>query len=135
MGDSSILQVKRSQYKPVLPDCLRDLGQVILKPVSANPPLEELKKRFPKTYGQSAYRLEQGYGGRKGPLKIGAVFSGGQAAGGHNVLAALLDAIKGFDSQSLLVGFLEGPDGIVKNRWIEISETKSPLTAIMEGSI
>jgi pyrophosphate--fructose-6-phosphate 1-phosphotransferase len=68
--------------------------------------------------------LEQGYGGKKGPLKIGVVFSGGQAAGGHNVIAALYDTSQGFGPQSQILGFLDGPDGIVKNRWIEISEKK-----------
>ena len=44
-----------------------------------------------------------------GPLRVGCVLSGGQAAGGHNVISGLYDTIKKLHSDSKLYGFLEGP--------------------------
>ena len=64
------------------------------------------------------YRLKKGKG-KKGVLKIGVFFSGGQASGGHNVIAGL------FDAGATLIGFLNGPDGLIKNKFIEVKEIDS----------
>ena len=50
------------------------------------------------------------------------VLSGGQAPGGHNVITGLLDALKKMNSGSRLFGFLDGPGGIIKNQFIELTE-------------
>jgi len=55
-------------------------------------------------------------------IKVAVVFSGGQAPGGHNVVAGLFDALKLLNSESSLIGFLQGPEGILKNNYIEITE-------------
>ena len=52
---------------------------------------------------------------------IGIVFSGGPAPGGHNVIAGLYDAAKKANSDTILYGFLMGPDGIIENEATEIS--------------
>lgn len=57
---------------------------------------------------------------RSTPLKVGCVLSGGQAAGGHNVISGLFDTIKKLHPDSKLYGFLEGPRGIIKGNLIEI---------------
>ncbi len=54
---------------------------------------------------------------------IGIVFSGGPAPGGHNVIAGLHDAAKKANSDTTLYGFLMGPDGIIENEAIEISDS------------
>lgn len=54
--------------------------------------------------------------------KIGIVFSGGPAPGGHNVIAGLLDAAKKVNPETQILGFLMGPDGIIENEAIEINE-------------
>ncbi|MDH3567709.1 MAG: phosphofructokinase, partial [Desulfobacteraceae bacterium] len=46
---------------------------------------------------------------------IGIVFSGGPAPGGHNVIAGLYDAAKKANPETILYGFLLGPDGIIEN--------------------
>ena len=56
------------------------------------------------------------------PRIIGVVFSGGPAPGGHNVIAGLFDAAKQANPQNRLVGFLMGPDGIIENEHVEITE-------------
>ena len=48
------------------------------------------------------------------PRKIGIVFSGGPAPGGHNVIAGIYDAAKKANKDSIIYGFLVGPDGIIE---------------------
>ncbi len=55
--------------------------------------------------------------------KIGIVFSGGPAPGGHNVIAGIFDAAKKANPKSKIFGFIMGPDGILENRYVEITES------------
>lgn len=50
-------------------------------------------------------------------LKIGVVFSGGQAPGGHNVITGLFDALHLIHPESVLIGFLNGPSGLINEQW------------------
>lgn len=112
----SPLHKKRLEYKPAIPKILRDLKKVHFKTVAGSrKPPENLRKLFAKTFDQPAHQLVAGEG-RGQRVKIGAVFSGGQAAGGHNVIAGLVDA------GATVIGFLGGPSGIVDNKWKEIKE-------------
>jgi len=54
--------------------------------------------------------------------RIGVVFSGGPAPGGHNVIAGIFDAAKRANPENRLFGFLMGPDGIIENQTVEITE-------------
>lgn len=49
------------------------------------------------------------------------MLSGGQAAGGHNVIMGLFDMIKKLHPDSVLFGFLAGPHGIFSNNYMEIT--------------
>src|SRR5262249_40984987 len=60
-------------------------------------------------------------------LKVGVVLSGGQAAGGHNVITGVFDALKILNPNSQVFGFLGGPSGIIENKYIELTSDK--LTA------
>lgn len=53
-----------------------------------------------------------------GALRVGCVLSGGQAAGGHNVIVGLYDYIKKVHKNSQLFGFLNGPRGIFTGEYI-----------------
>ena len=53
---------------------------------------------------------------------IGIVFSGGPAPGGHNVIAGLYDAAKKANQNPKIYGFLLGPDGIIENEAIELTD-------------
>jgi len=55
------------------------------------------------------------------PRRIGIVFSGGPAPGGHNVIAGLFDAATRANPENRLFGFLIGPDGVVENEAVEIT--------------
>lgn len=52
---------------------------------------------------------------------IGILFSGGPAPGGHNVVAGLFDAARRANPESKLFGFILGPEGILENRYVEIT--------------
>lgn len=49
------------------------------------------------------------------------MLSGGQAAGGHNVIMGLYDMIKKLHPESRLFGFLAGPHGVYSNNYMEIT--------------
>lgn len=58
------------------------------------------------------------------PLRLGVVFSGGQAAGGHNVLAGLFDYLQKHHPGSALYGFLNGPKGVLQGNYKELLENE-----------
>lgn len=55
---------------------------------------------------------------------IGIVFSGGPAPGGHNVIAGLYYAAKKANPESKVFGFMIGPDGIIENQAVELTEER-----------
>ena len=55
------------------------------------------------------------------PRRIGIVFSGGPAPGGHNVIAGLFDAAKKANPETRIFGFILGPDGVIEGDYVEIT--------------
>ena len=83
---------------------------------------EAIKALFPCTYGLPEIRFEKNPTPTPGkPLNVGVILSGGQAPGGHNVICGIFDGIKKINRDSRLFGFLMGPDGLVKHRYIELT--------------
>lgn len=119
------LQKKRQTYSPKTPAILADLNGVTFSEKGATQAVgdqAEIQKRFPQTYGRPLIQMTQGKGEASKPLKVGVVLSGGQAAGGHNVITGLFDALKKFHPESHLFGFLGGPAGIVDGKYRDLSE-------------
>lgn len=120
----STLQKVRSEYQPKLPKALKS-GNIKIQIGEPSHPAtdqEEIKALFPKTYGQPLCRIVEGDGGlTTEPLTVGVVLSGGQAPGGHNVIAGLFDALKAANKDSTLWGFLKGPGGAIKGKCVEIT--------------
>lgn len=120
----STLQKVRSQYQPKLPRALKS-GSIKVEFGEPSHPAtdqDEIKALFPKTYGQPLCRIVEGDGGlTTEPLTVGVVLSGGQAPGGHNVIAGLFDALKAANKESKLFGFLKGPGGAIKGKCAEIT--------------
>jgi pyrophosphate--fructose-6-phosphate 1-phosphotransferase len=123
----SELQLERSKFKPVLPAVLRSGPSGVVprlgKPTQSVSDQESLRAIFPKTYGLPLALLTKGRNplvGKK-PFRLGIVFSGGQAPGGHNVLAGLFDALKKANPKNKLIGFIGGPSGILENKQMEIT--------------
>jgi len=122
----SALQKERYKYLPKLPPVLRrELRQVTVElgePTQAIANQSELRELFPNTYGQPVARIVEGTSEiAQQPLTVGVILSGGQAPGGHNVIAGLFDGLKKGHPQSRLLGFLGGPIGLINGKYIEIT--------------
>jgi len=66
-------------------------------------------------------------------VNFGCVLSGGQAAGGHNVIMGLYDMCKKIHPDSKLYGFLAGPHGVFSGNYLEINEDYMNLYRNMGG--
>lgn len=122
----SELQQQRLNFKPILPAVLQN-GPAAVKAVSGKATKsiadqETVKKIFPNTYGMPEVTFAKGKNPSvKKAVKVAVVLSGGQAPGGHNVIAGLLDGIKKANPKSKLYGFLGGPSGVLENSFKEIT--------------
>lgn len=96
-------------------------------PVASADDAQAIKDLFPRTYGAPA--VDFLVAGQRSEaeeeqhaVKIGVVLSGGQAPGGHNVIAGIFDSIKRWHPDSTMVGFLDGPQGIYTGKLVEVTE-------------
>ncbi|MCF0216790.1 MAG: diphosphate--fructose-6-phosphate 1-phosphotransferase, partial [Fibrobacteraceae bacterium] len=128
MADNlSVLGKARKAYQPKLPVSLRKGAlNVQLNKGKATESVRDQKKikaLFPNTYGAPYVSLKAGKASTAAkPLNVGVVLSGGQAPGGHNVIAGLFDGIKSIHKNSKLLGFLGGPSGLENGKFIVINE-------------
>lgn len=120
----STLQKLRLSYVPLLPQVLHFAEKLVplFEPENWDQIDQRINQRFPHTLKQPLLHFVEGKPKKHNALKVGVVFSGGQAAGGHNVIAGLFDALKKLNPASKLFGFLNGPSGIINNQSIEIDE-------------
>lgn len=123
-AELSNLQKARREYQPKLPRALRS-GKIKVEYGAASEPVtdkDEIRGLFPNTYGQPVVKLTEGEGDlRTDALKVGVVLSGGQAPGGHNVIAGLFDGLKAANPDSRLYGFFKGPGGVIKGKYTELT--------------
>lgn len=128
MKNLSELQIARIKYKPELPAILKNKPSAMVprlgKKTDAVSDTEILKKIFKNTYGKPVVTFTKGKNkiNLKRPVKAGVVLSGGQAPGGHNVIAGLFDGLKKANPKNKLFGFLGGPSGILEGKMIEITK-------------
>ncbi|MFA7108080.1 MAG: diphosphate--fructose-6-phosphate 1-phosphotransferase, partial [Sphaerochaetaceae bacterium] len=122
----SPLQRCRYEYQPKLPKILvGDINTVVPvlggKTTSVSD-AEELKKLFPNTFGMPKVSFNKGKNeGISNIMNVGVVLSGGQAPGGHNVIAGLFDALKKANINNRLFGFKGGPSGLTDDNYVEIT--------------
>ena len=119
----SPLQVARGQYSPKLPKALQGAVKVVLGEATQSVSDQEaIKKLFPNTYGLPKLTFEAAQAAQNNaPINVGVILSGGQAPGGHNVIAGIFDGVKAINPEGKLYGFLMGPDGLVKHNYIELT--------------
>ena len=119
----SALQLARSKYAPKLPKALE--GSVTVRLGEATQSVsdqKEIKELFPNTYGLPKLTFEAAQAGEQGQaVNVGVILSGGQAPGGHNVIAGLFDGIKRIHPDSRLYGCLMGPEGLIKHDYKELT--------------
>jgi pyrophosphate--fructose-6-phosphate 1-phosphotransferase len=124
----SELQVERAKFKPVLPKVLKNglnsISVVKGKPTKSIADQEKVKELFRNTYGLPIIAFKKGKHKtfKNKAIKVAVVLSGGQAPGGHNVIAGLFDGLKKINKKNTLVGYLGGPSGILNNKYQEITE-------------
>ncbi len=122
----SALQKARYAYEPKLPTILTaPIDGIAVKFGSATESIanqKELKALFKNTYGKPIAKFAAGKNENAGKkLTVGVILSGGQAPGGHNVIAGLFDGLKKGNKASKLLGFLGGPSGLIENKTVEIT--------------
>lgn len=119
----SPLQLERAHYQPKLPVSL--IGGVHLVEGAATQSVAdqaEINRLFPNTYGLPLITFESAEGsGSSTAVNVGVILSGGQAPGGHNVIAGIFDGVKRLHPESKLYGFLGGPGGLVDHSYMEIT--------------
>lgn len=94
-------------------------GAKVLEPIAEIFPTLVAKGVHSVTFQESAAETTE----IVNPLRIGCVLSGGQAAGGHNVIVGIYEYIKRRHPNSQLFGFLNGPHGIYSGKYIELTDS------------
>lgn len=127
MKTLSPLQIERLKYQPKLPECLaKGINSLELVEGSATESVrdqEQIKELFKNTYGKPVVSFKSSGSSSSSEVKnVGVILSGGQAPGGHNVIAGLYDALKQANSSNKLYGFLGGPSGIIDGKYVEFTD-------------
>ncbi len=120
----SALQIARTEYVPKMPEGLK--GNVKITEGASTESVAdqaEIKELFPNTYGLPIVTFEhtEGETGADEPVNVGVILSGGQAPGGHNVIAGIFDGIKRLHKESKLYGFILGPAGLIDHQYKELT--------------
>ena len=118
MTNLSPLQIERLKYQPKLPASLANgINHLVSQEGSATEAVadkEEIKNLFKNTYGKPTVTFQTSSDSVHSEARnVGVILSGGQAPGGHNVIAGLYDALKQANPDNQLYGFLGGPSGII----------------------
>ena len=117
----SALEELRVVERPVLPSVFGRSGARVEVETTASVVLvadqNGIAERFPNSFGQPFLNFTNAAGTRDYAATATAVIlSGGQAPGGHNVVAGLFDGLKSLNPDNQLFGFLGGPDGLVTGK-------------------
>ena len=125
--DLSPLQIARYDYQPKLPLILKDdiseIKAVEGEATESVSDQDKIKALFPNTYGMREVTFSKGANHAKDKkLTVGVILSGGQAPGGHNVITGLYDALKKARKDNVLLGFKNGPSGLLNDDYIEFSD-------------
>jgi pyrophosphate--fructose-6-phosphate 1-phosphotransferase len=122
----SVLDNVRKQYKPEIPAALQnDISAISFDEISTDVEVsdqDQIEKLLPTTFGGKYIRFNKSGSKTLKALTVGVVLSGGQAAGGHNVIAGLYDSLKCISKDSKLIGFLGGPSGILDDEVLEMKD-------------
>lgn len=127
MTNLSPLQVERLKYQPKLPSSLSEgINKLAINEGSATESVAnqaEIKELFKNTYGKPTVTFKTSSDSKSVKQRnVGVILSGGQAPGGHNVIAGLYDALKQANPSNKLYGFLGGPSGIIEGEYVEFDD-------------
>ncbi len=127
MEKLSPLQIERLKYQPKLPSSLANgINNLEMAEGSATQSVrdqEQIQNLFKNTYGKPVVTFKTSSSSKTSEVRnVGVILSGGQAPGGHNVIAGLYDALKQANSANKLYGFLGGPSGIIDGKYVEFDD-------------
>lgn len=127
MRDFSPLHKERLNYKPklagILSKGINNVKVSLGENTTAVKDKEEIKELFRDVYSQPIVSFnDNGETLNQTKKNVGVILSGGQAPGGHNVIAGLYDALKQSNPANKLYGFLGGPSGIIEGKYIEFDD-------------
>ncbi len=127
MEKLSPLQIERLKYQPKLPSSLSEgINSLEMVEGSATQSVrdqEQIQELFKNTYGKPVVTFKHTSSSSASEVRnVGVILSGGQAPGGHNVIAGLYDALKQANSANKLYGFLGGPSGIIEGKYVEFDD-------------
>jgi pyrophosphate--fructose-6-phosphate 1-phosphotransferase len=119
----SALQIARATYQPKVPKSLRGIVKLHEgEPTQSVANRSKIRALFPNTYGMPVVTFAKGIKEKATPaINVGVILSGGQAPGGHNVIAGLFDGIKELNKKSRLFGFEMGPGGLIDHKYKELT--------------
>ena len=121
MSQISNLQKARAAYQPKMPDVFIKNGMAVRivegEKTESVADQAAIKEMFPNTYGMPLVTFTAEKKTKKPAIKVGVILSGGQAPGGHNVIAGLFDGLKSLNAENVLYGFLGGPSGLIDNKF------------------
>jgi diphosphate-dependent phosphofructokinase len=119
----SALEIARAAYQPKMPQTLSGFVKMNEGAVTQSVADQDaIKALFPNTYGMPLVSFESSDVATKYlPINVGVILSGGQAPGGHNVIAGIFDGIKHMNKASKLYGFILGPAGLVNHDYMELT--------------
>ncbi|MBU0936091.1 MAG: diphosphate--fructose-6-phosphate 1-phosphotransferase [Spirochaetes bacterium] len=122
----SPLQKVRYGYQPKLPAVLQLNAASIAgsgnQPTAAVADQDSVQAIFVHQYGKPLISFSQGSNpAMTRALTVGVILSGGQAPGGHNVIAGLFDGLKKGNKDSVLIGFRGGPGGLTDDNSVELT--------------
>ena len=125
MKEISALQKVRQAYQPKLPKVLANgINNISMNEGAATESVRDqasIKELFKTLYGAPVVTFENGSAKTSTAKNIGVILSGGQAPGGHNVIAGIFDGLKNANPDNKLYGFLGGPSGIIDGIYIELT--------------
>ncbi|NOY80597.1 MAG: diphosphate--fructose-6-phosphate 1-phosphotransferase [Kiritimatiellaeota bacterium] len=131
MSEVSILEKLRAGYHPKLPAVFAENGPWVRaatgEPTRSVADAAAISKLFPNTYGLPVVTFEPDVKRTTTALTVGVILSGGQAPGGHNVIAGILDGLEALNPDNRLLGFLGGPSGLIEDRCIRIAPDLAAL--------
>ena len=111
----NLLAEERKKSIPALPIALQHIKKLVPvegEKIKVDPSISPL---FPHLKSEIIRFKEGSF--NFAALKVGVVLSGGQAPGGHNVICGLYKALKELNPASSVIGFIDGPKGIIDNKF------------------
>ncbi len=127
MKNLSPLQIERLKYQPKLPSSLSEgINKLVAEEGNKTESVAnqaEIQELFKNTYGKPTVTFKTSSNSNSyDVMNVGVILSGGQAPGGHNVIAGLYDAVKQANPSNKLYGFLGGPSGIIEGEYVEFTD-------------